>query len=36
MGEFSNLLVTKYFGTQGHYEWNIEELGLKLIFFDIK
>lgn len=36
LGEFSNLMVTKYAGSPGHYEWNIEELGLKLTFFDIK
>lgn len=29
-------MMTKYSGSLGHYEWNIEELGLNLIFFDIK
>lgn len=36
MGEFATLLMTKYTGALGHFEWNIEELGLNLVFFDIK
>lgn len=36
MGEFANLVMTKYTGAPGHYEWNIEELGLQISFSDVK
>jgi hypothetical protein len=36
IAEFSDLKINKFVGSLGSYIWNIEEIGMKLSFFDVK